>query len=615
MKTSILERTESKEETSHSETVSPASRPREFGSQLWEEVRLQIAGLVICPLLLFIAMKLWQADLHVPFDYYGDSVMIHMLVKGVVENGWFLHNEALGAPGVMDFHDFPTADSLHYLWIVGLSCFSHDHALVFNLFYLLTFPLTTATALWALRRLGVSGTWSLVFGLLYAFQPYHFLRATGHYFLSAYYLLPPMIWLVVCIYQGRGPFIGLDSGERRPGTRWLAFTAVLIGALTGGGGVYYAFFGCFFALVAGLSASLSLRRWVPVVNASILIAITTASTAAVLSPSFVYNLAHGSNRAAVDRDPAMAELFGLKITQLVMPVPMHRIGILRRWTGRYLARAPYSNENSCAAMGMLASFGFAWLLGRLLVRGRNGVRTDPVEGLAVLNGAAVLLGTVGGFGALLSWMGITWIRGYNRVSIFIAFFALALLALLLDRFAARLRATRVVKFTLAALAVVVLLAGFFDQAGLKGRHAYESTAKEYREDEEYIQGFEASVPAGTMIFQLPYQRFLEHVPNPGMRCYDLVRPYLHSHHLRWSYGAFDGRPTHAWQLSISQRPTPQLVKELREVGFGAIYIDRQGYADRATKLENELVTELGTKPLVSKNQRFCIFLILRAQAE
>ena len=58
----------------------------------------------------------------------------------------------------------------------------------------------------------------------------------------------------------------------------------------------------------------------------------------------------------------MAELFGLKITySSVMPVPMHRIGILRRWTGRYLARKPYSNENSCAAMGMLASFGFAWL--------------------------------------------------------------------------------------------------------------------------------------------------------------------------------------------------------------------------------------------------------------
>ena len=100
--------------------------------------------------------------------------------------------------------------------------------------------------------------------------------------------------------------------------------------------------------------------------------------------------------------------------------------------------------------------------------------------------------------------------------------------------------------------------------------------QEYKEDDEYIRQFEASVPAGTMVFQLPYQRFLEHTPLPGMSCYDLVHPYLHSHQLRWSYGAFDGRPTHAWQLAVSRRQTPLLVQEVRTAGFGAIYIDRQG---------------------------------------
>ena len=73
------------------------------------------------------------------------------------------------------------------------------------------FPLTTATTIWALREMGVSRLWALVFGLLYAFQPYHFLRGTGHYFLSAYYLVPPFIWLVVAFIR----VVDLFSGSRK----------------------------------------------------------------------------------------------------------------------------------------------------------------------------------------------------------------------------------------------------------------------------------------------------------------------------------------------------------------------------------------------------------------
>jgi phosphoglycerol transferase len=331
--------------------------------------------------------------------------------------------------------------------------------------------------------------------------------------------------------------------------------------------------------------------------------------AAVLTPSILYRIEHGKNTAAFDRNAPMAEILGLKITQLVMPVPMHRIEKLRRFTEHFLEVAPLTNENSCSAMGILASAGFCWLLGRLLIRGRNAVRTDPIEGLTVLTGSAVLLGTVGGFGALASWIGITWIRAYNRVSIFIAFCALAALGLLLDHWASRLRPTHWTKLSFAALGILILWFGVYDQAGLSAQPAYVRTNKDYLEDEEFIHQFEASVPRGTMVFQMPYQRFVEHTPLPGMKCYDLLHPYLHSHQLRWSYGAVDGRPTHAWQKSLAQRPTHELVEELRNVGFGAIYIDRQGFADKGAKLEQELTAELKAAPMVSKNERLCIFAI------
>ena len=289
-----------------------------------------MAGLVICLTLLCVVMKLWQANLRVPFGYFGDTVLIHMVVKGTVENGWYLHNDALGAPGAMDIHDFPMADHVHLLWIVVMRQFTRDHALIFNLFHLLTFPLTTATAIWALRRLGVSSIWALVFGLLYAFQPYHFLRGTGHYFLSAYYLLPPMIWLIVRIYQGRGPFLSLDAESWTSGSHWLIGAAILIAILTGGSGVYYAFFSCFRRRRRSLGSDFLAPLDAP---DQCLLAIGGHDSEPGGLPGRPRQFwrTHGRNQAAVDRSPAMAEIFGLKMTQLVMPVPMHRIS--KRATG------------------------------------------------------------------------------------------------------------------------------------------------------------------------------------------------------------------------------------------------------------------------------------------
>ena len=305
----------------------------------------------------------------------------------------------------------------------------------------------------------------------------------------------------------------------------------------------------------------------------------------------------------------MAEMFGLKVTQLVMPVPLHRISKWRDWMQYFQSAAPLSNENGCSSLGLLATAGFLWLIARLLVRGRNAIRTDPVEGLTVLNAAALLLGTIGGFGAVLSWCGVTWNGGYNRISIMIAFFALAVLALGLDRLAARLPPVRRTKIGMAALALVVLLVGIFDQASLIATPSYERVVKEYLEDEEYIQEFESSVPAGTMIFELPYQRFVEHVPAPGLTCYDMMHPYLHSHQLHWSYGSIDGRPAHEWHRVVAKLPAHDLLAEARAAGFGAIYIDRNGFVDHAAKLEAEIKTELGAEPFVSKNNRLSIFRI------
>src|SRR5262249_568424 len=77
-----------------------------------------------------IAMRLCRADLHVPFNYQGDSAFFAMMVKAVVDRGWYLTNPQLGAPGVLALHDFPQADAIHLLLIKLLAWPSGDWALI-----------------------------------------------------------------------------------------------------------------------------------------------------------------------------------------------------------------------------------------------------------------------------------------------------------------------------------------------------------------------------------------------------------------------------------------------------------------------------------------------------
>src|SRR5437879_7632677 len=139
-----------------------------------------------------------------------------VLIKGMVENGWYLHNPAVGAPTGLDMYDFPMAELLHFGILKLLACFTSDVALIHNLYYLLGFPLAMLTSLLVLRYFQVSFLPALVVSLLFAFLPYHFLRLL-HLFLASYYLIPLLVMVILWIYMGRLPFFRCTEGEE---PRW-----------------------------------------------------------------------------------------------------------------------------------------------------------------------------------------------------------------------------------------------------------------------------------------------------------------------------------------------------------------------------------------------------------
>ncbi len=109
------------------------------------------------------------------------------------------------------------------------------------------------------------------------------------------------------------------------------------------------------------------------------------------------------------------------------------------------------------------------------------------------------------------------------------------------------------------------------------------------------------------VFQLPIIPYPEAGPREDMVDYDLLKGYLHSQDLRWSYGAVRGRPRADWQRQLEGEPAPRLVRAVAAIGFDGIWIDRFGWADRAVGLEADLGTALDGSPLVSDDGRLALF--------
>jgi phosphoglycerol transferase len=581
--------------------VPPTSRP-----VVRSEPALYAIALTLCVGVFALLFQPWKADRRVPIDYTGDALVHTGWIKNIIETGWFETNDRWGYPGRQDLRDFPSTDSLHHLTFKILAVFTSDACLLFNVFYFLTFPLTTIASLFVLRRLGVVGSIAVVTSLLYTYQPYHLMRV-GHLLLSAYYLAPFACLIALRIYQDR-PCLDGENGHREC-SRGQTIAAVVLCAALGGSGAYYAFFSCFLILVGGLAGAWTHRRWTPLIRASGMCAIAFMAFLASAASALEHRITE-PNADMAERHPADAETYGLKIVQMLMPVRGHRVGVLRDLEGSYsLGPTPLYNENATAALGIFGAIGLVYLLSRaVLNRGAGGGST--MDGLAVLALAAVLLGTIGGFGSAFSFMISPWIRGYNRISIFIAFMGLAATALLLD--AARRHCSTSRWRTAGWIAAAGLLGslGLLDQTHRRMLPAPAAHRAGYEADCDFVARLEASVPEGSAILQLPncpYPNYIFRFDGHDFNGHEHLRPQLHSKSLHWTYGSMPGHRGYLWNRRLEEMPLEQQCIVLADAGIQGICVNKWGYADVGASVLKEMQDLLGEPRLKSNDDRLYYF--------
>ena len=545
---------------------------------------------ILCLLILTWIMQLWRADFKVPFMYFVDSLFYNIATKGAIEHGWWVHNESLGAPEGLHYEAYPAIENFHFVLIKLISLTTSDHALVLNIFYLLTFPLTAATSFYFLRHFKFSFGAALVVSLLYSFLPYHFFQSY-HLMMAAYYLVPLMVLVMV--------WICLE--ERLKGRK--AIASIVICFIAGSCGVYYPQFFCFLLLVAGVFSWWNRRSVAPLLAALVLTGVVAGALVINHLPTIIYQRTYGSASMG-NRSVGDAEIMGLKLTQLLLPIGGHRNEKFAALKARYNL-GPLINENDTSSLGIVGSIGFLVLLGAIFSRREL---PELIEALSRLNIAAFLLGTIGGVGVLFALLVSPQIRAYTRISVFIAFFSLIVVAWLLDSLFKRLPTPRLRLVYHVGLAVV-LVVGVLDQTGTSFFFVpeYEKTKREYESDADFVSRIEASLPPHAMVFQLPYMPFPESPPLHHMKPYEQYKAYLHSKTLRWSYGAPLGEKEDRWQQAVAAQPAPELLESVRAAGFSGIYVNLDGYEDRGAKLKGELTAALGVEPIVNREGNLVFF--------
>jgi phosphoglycerol transferase len=547
-----------------------------------------------------IAVQVWKESLSIPFTYFGDGNFYTAIVKGVVDHGWFLTNPDLGWPLGQTLHDFPMGgDNGAFALIALMGLFTSDAAVVVNLFFLAGFALVGTTAYLVLRRLEISRPSSVVASTVFAILPYHVYRNEFHLTLGLYVAIPLVVLLLVRVAQNT-PL--LTRRDRRR-TTLIVLACVVIGS-TGIG--YYALFGIALLALVGPAAALVHRSWRPLASAASVGAIIAAVLAINLAPSVVYRLDHGRNDAIVHRGPQETETFSTNLWRLVVGPADHRFPPLR-----HLAQG-YQNSTSLPAtgegagyLGAIAAIGFALLLAVMLVRllGGRGTLLDRLAPFGAIAGIAFLIGTTDGLATIFAYVVTPMLHGAGRISLVIAFTSLLAVAVVLDLAFGRLL-RRGLAGALAVGAACAALIGFalYDQALLPYTAGDPARTAAWRNDAAFVDRIEAALPAGAAVFELPIVRFIEYGASPGkLDAYAMARPYLHSHDLRWSYGAMRGRPAD-WQYALRRAAPRTVLPALAAVGFAGLYVDRGGYA-APDRLRRTLVRLTGTRPLVSADGR------------
>lgn len=604
------------------EVVDARGRAPRAGRVALEAVAVGAAALLIVAWI----YRIWNRSLSVPFENVFDARQVGASVKSIIEHGLFSTDTTLGAPFGKARFDWPLAgELLQRVGLLGLTLFSSRYGVVMNTYYLLGFAGVAIATFLVLRSLRFEFFVAGSIALVYSFLPFHLYHGEGHLLRSAAFSAPVAALVMLWALSFRSTLLhdpevrSRSWAEVRANVRWRRVTLLVsLTALVALSETMTTFFTAIVLTIAALVVAIRDRSAAVLVPAAAVVVTLGVVYGMALLPNVFYWSEHGRNQSAVARIPTEQELYGLKLSQMVLPIPQHRLAAFRSLAGQAADRSPIPSEGG-QQLGLLGAVGLLALLVGAVSRGvpyRARRPTEDREQLwrfsSLLSLILVLMGTISGFALLASLAGLTQVRTWNRVVVLVGFFALLMIGIGLERACRWLRRRWSFGVVLAPMLSVAVLGFALWDTDIPARFDQPAQIPTIEAVSGFVAQIEARLPAGAQMFQLPV------IPYPEYRSryarvydYEALLPYLYSHDLAWSYGGIKGRPEADWQKQVdSANPVPSLAG-LRGLGFDGIVLDTWQYDDGGVAATAALKSALGPPGVVGGEQARWRFWDLR----
>lgn len=512
--------------------------------RLWELLPVGVLG-VLVPLVFF---GMWPLDR--PVVYTQDAFQ-HLAIGGSADwTGTPGFTSLLNAPHGMDWQAaVPTGtERIHVVVLGALARMTGDVLLAMNLTVLLGVATTIVTAYAVIRWLGAGRVLAAGGSVAFAMSPVLTDRlAAGHLYLFA--LFPVALGTYLAVLGSR-PW----SGRSRKAMALPALAVVVIAVSS----VYYATFTVILVAVLGAVTAVRARSWRRLLVPAAVVVGLALAMGLTLAPDLVAR--HGSatagtfTRSIVDNDR-----YGLRIAQMLLPLPQSRVPALARLGERAYWVDGVGDYG--VSIGLIASAGLvaiAWSTTRWIGRSRD--ETDRLlERLMVLVGGSVAFASVGGLGFLVATLGFTQTRVWSRMAAFVAFSSIAGLALVIER---RWGRHPHLAIWVCALVAISLL----EHPLVPDRHNVDAMV---REDRTTVASLRRALPHGAAVAELPAVPFPDDLGSDRL----LAPSLLAGSSIRFSAGAFKGG-TGDWQQGWLTDDVGTSTEAAALAGFDGLLLQR-----------------------------------------
>lgn len=532
---------------------------------------LRLAALAVVAIFVWLAATgTWRGvDWRTPAAYQIDALETLARLQFSHEQGASLAvapiAPRLGAPGGADWAGYPLPDFPWY-WFGGKLVGLLGLIPASNALLLLAHVLATLSFFAVARLVGHRPVFAAAAALLFGFCFSIFHRGLSHHSFALAYTVPLALGVVWLVAAGRGLL-------RR---RAVQVLVVATGALLGTANPYFIYlFGTLLA-VAWIAQLLRGRRAINLVVGA-LAGLACVGTFVATNLPFLRASASG----LYARGAGEATLYGLHWLDLIVPSPNHHLALAGEW-GRAYAQGR-TGELFAPYLGVVGAAGLLALLitGARQLRARRPLRPAYAAWAAWL----LVFSLAGGLNTWIARAGLDQFRASNRYSVVL----LALALFFLSATASRLvrRWSRPAAWSLAA---GVALFGLWDAVPRSASVALRRELREAAESDVRLgAALEAALPARAAVFQLPVAVFPEQGPLGAMPDYELLRPFLTTRTLRFSYGGLATAPDRTWQHNVGRLPAAELVAALERAGYAALHVERSAYADRGAALRRDLL--------------------------